>query len=269
MEQSALIKYAGNALYRQITNEAKPEVAEAGLVRTPNACFVAGTLVHTREGMVPIEKIRVGDWVLSQPEGGGEQAYKRVLNTLVFDDKEVYSVDFATKELICTVVATDNHPFWVENVGWTRADMLWPEGDHQLRLSDGTVCGIFHCSQVYRTEAPHVGWILGGFGPCDSDGLGRTIDLRDGRVSIDYAYQNLVRNPLFDDGSFELLRVRVYNLEVDDFHTYYVGELGAWVHNTTCERVQQANLPTQSRGKAIAPRRPACAAKRRDQGPSG
>ena len=52
-------------------------------------CFVAGTLVHTRDGLVPIEKIRVGDWVLSQPEMKGEQAYKRVTNTFVFDDKDV------------------------------------------------------------------------------------------------------------------------------------------------------------------------------------
>jgi hypothetical protein len=27
-------------------------------------------------------------------------------------------------------------------------------------------------------------------------------------------------------------RATVYNFEVDDFHTYFVGDLGAWVHNT-------------------------------------
>ncbi|MBK7006042.1 MAG: hypothetical protein IPH37_13695 [Burkholderiales bacterium] len=26
----------------------------------------------------------------------------------------------------------------------------------------------------------------------------------------------------------------VYNLEVEDFHTYYVGEHGIWVHNQNC-----------------------------------
>ncbi|HND80462.1 MAG TPA: hypothetical protein PLS39_08555 [Accumulibacter sp.] len=28
-----------------------------------------------------------------------------------------------------------------------------------------------------------------------------------------------------------LFKLPVYSLEVEDFHTYYVGELGVWVHN--------------------------------------
>lgn len=30
------------------------------------ACFAGGTLVHTKAGLVPIEKIQVGDLVLSK-----------------------------------------------------------------------------------------------------------------------------------------------------------------------------------------------------------
>jgi hypothetical protein len=26
----------------------------------------------------------------------------------------------------------------------------------------------------------------------------------------------------------------VYNIEVDGFHTYYVGNMGVWVHNASC-----------------------------------
>ena len=26
----------------------------------------------------------------------------------------------------------------------------------------------------------------------------------------------------------------VYNIEVDDFHTYHVGKVGVWVHNADC-----------------------------------
>lgn len=45
-------------------------------------CFVAGTLVHTQEGLRPIEQIKVGDLVLSKHNSGtGKRAYKRVLKT--------------------------------------------------------------------------------------------------------------------------------------------------------------------------------------------
>jgi hypothetical protein len=55
------------------------------------ACFVAGTLVHTREGLKPIEEIKVGDYVLSKPESGeGELCYQPVTQTFEHDDKEVF-----------------------------------------------------------------------------------------------------------------------------------------------------------------------------------
>ena len=46
------------------------------------ACFAPGTLVHTDQGLMPIEKIRVGTRVLSQPEHGGERAWQPVINTV-------------------------------------------------------------------------------------------------------------------------------------------------------------------------------------------
>jgi hypothetical protein len=29
--------------------------------------------------------------------------------------------------------------------------------------------------------------------------------------------------------------VKVYNFQVEDYHTYYVGENGVWVHNAQCK----------------------------------
>ncbi|MBL0231797.1 MAG: Hint domain-containing protein [Moraxellaceae bacterium] len=50
--------------------------------------FVAGTLVHTDKGLVPIEQLKVGDMVLSKHESGeGEQAYKRVVKTFKSAEK--------------------------------------------------------------------------------------------------------------------------------------------------------------------------------------
>jgi hypothetical protein len=48
-------------------------------------CFVAGTPVHTKEGLRPIEQIKVGDYVLSKPEDGkGKTAYKPVVKIFEF-----------------------------------------------------------------------------------------------------------------------------------------------------------------------------------------
>ena len=35
----------------------------------------------------------------------------------------------------------------------------------------------------------------------------------------------------------------VYNIEVDGFHTYHVGELGTWVHNANCCEIKVPNSP--------------------------
>ena len=74
-------EYAGEASYKKVIDDAIAEGTRLQPVTADAACFVAGTLVHTKEGLVPIEQIRVGDWVLSQPEQKGERAYKRVVKT--------------------------------------------------------------------------------------------------------------------------------------------------------------------------------------------
>ena len=33
------------------------------------------------------------------------------------------------------------------------------------------------------------------------------------------------------------LHLPVYNLEVEDFHTYYAGKHGVWVHNINCDKL--------------------------------
>ncbi|MBL8484885.1 MAG: hypothetical protein JNJ60_22000, partial [Rhodocyclaceae bacterium] len=63
--------YAGNTMYRQMIADASEELRAVRSVTEPGGCFVAGTLVHTRDGLKRIEDIRVGDWVLSQPEETG------------------------------------------------------------------------------------------------------------------------------------------------------------------------------------------------------
>ena len=140
------------------------------------ACFVAGTLVHTREGLRPIEAIKAGDFVLAQPEFQGEPAYRRVKRTFQREPQSLVGVTVASGSMRETITATLEHPFWVAGSGWTGASDL-NEGD-VVELASGA----------------------------------------EGRVVL--LERRIDQQPVF-------------NFAVDGYHTYYVGELGVWVHNTS------------------------------------
>ncbi|MDD2776263.1 MAG: polymorphic toxin-type HINT domain-containing protein [Gallionella sp.] len=191
--------------------------------REQDGCFPAGTLVWTDKGMVPIEQIKVGDKVLSQPETGGEQCYKSVINTFVHEDKTLRQISYTSKSSgkEYVVYTTDNHPFWVEDVGWIRADQLF-RYFHEIKLADGTLASVNGNNPVYKTETPGCGW---------------TAYLKDGGDGCvkDFINNKIIANQVLGDPDEDsLLEVRVYNFEVEDFHTYYAGLEGAWVHNSGC-----------------------------------
>jgi Flp pilus assembly pilin Flp len=136
-------------------------------------CFGAGTLVATEAGDRPIETIVPGDRVWSRDPETGAVAVRTVGKTWVNHRAEVLSVHLnsglATPEQI---LATPDHPFWVEGRGWVPArdlagDVLW--------------------STTANVTA--------------------TIDASAPRVTT------------------------TYNLEVEGFHTYFVGRSRALVHN--------------------------------------
>jgi Pretoxin HINT domain len=113
-------KFSGTRLQEAILKELTAPVDKARRWFEPGACFGAGTLVHTKEGLVPIEQIKVGDWVLSKPENGGEQAYKRVLQTFAHEPQRVIGVEYIadpgqgiSHQIVCTV----KHPFWEKILG--------------------------------------------------------------------------------------------------------------------------------------------------------
>ena len=72
------------------------------------SCFVAGTLVHTDKGLVPIEQLKVGDLVLSMPEDGSteEKVYKRVIRNFKSPTKQPVMGNFEG-----CVFCTGDHPF--------------------------------------------------------------------------------------------------------------------------------------------------------------
>ncbi len=89
------------------------------------SCFPAGTKVRTSTGLTDIERIEVGDRVLSQDLETGELAYKLVLRTTERPPSELLRIELGDT----TIVATKGHPFFVSNVGWRMAKRL-QVGEH-------------------------------------------------------------------------------------------------------------------------------------------
>ncbi len=104
-----------------------------------NKCFVAGTPVHTKEGLKSIEDIQIGDLVASKNDETGEIDFKPVTELFVNKDKQVLNITFVDnnqqQELIGT---TEEHPFWVEGKGWTEAGDL-NIGDKVTSLDGGVL----------------------------------------------------------------------------------------------------------------------------------
>jgi len=89
----------------------KPEKPPTEHPGYPNhCCFVAGTLVLTSRGEIPVETVRVGDLVL------GRSGWERV----------AFTWDNGTKEIITRagLTGTPDHKIWTENRGWARLDSL-------------------------------------------------------------------------------------------------------------------------------------------------
>ena len=124
-----------------------------------NTGFVAGTLIHTDKGLVPIQELKGGDMVLSRDEHNpnGELAYKRVLNTFVSPQKQrivrvaYWTVkdevtDARVREIedserfpnpdeltnVFYIYCTENHAFWTKEEGWLSAvDLAQDDKDYR------------------------------------------------------------------------------------------------------------------------------------------
>jgi hypothetical protein len=104
-----------------------------GPIENNHSCFVAGTRVWTVVGLCSIEKLRVGDLVLSQDTESGEIAFEPVLRTTVRQHVEVFKVHTSGPTLQCT----GGHLFWVAGEGWAKTRDL--KSGQTLHCATGTV----------------------------------------------------------------------------------------------------------------------------------
>lgn len=94
------------------------------------ACFLADTLVHTNDGLKPIEDIRVGDLVLSFPEDETLPAHPRtkeelyfraVTETFVQNDQPFCELTYANpgERRPPPIRVTPGHPIFTKRRSWT------------------------------------------------------------------------------------------------------------------------------------------------------
>lgn len=196
--------------------------------------LVAGMLVHTDKGLVPIERIQCGDMVLSKQEDeGGEKSYKRVSKTFRHDDKPlwvIFAICIESSEIEC-IVSTCNHRFWVEGTGWTAAKMI--QTNRNLQYKDANhECFVLSSEPLYQTGDGNNAWMF-----VDSSiNAGVLINFKDGEVDSKYSEWFLSSGrseylPVCSQVGFidEDYCATVYDIEIEDCNAYYVGQQGIWV----------------------------------------
>lgn len=190
-----------------VRSSAKEAVTEGRvLVNKPVAsctngttCFVAGALIETEQGLKPIESFVGGELVWSKSDKDFTYHYQPVVATKVTHNQPIYEIivenDFGVRE---TFLTTEEHPFWVKDVGWQKASIL----RHGNILLDRNNKDIKVISQVLLAKLD-----------------------------------------------------TVYNIEVDHYHTYHVGQLGIWVHNANCCDLVYQNIVKETKYGVISNRK--------------
>ncbi len=154
--------------------------------------------------------------------------------------------------MVLHLYATANHPFWTSGIGWTSAKQL--DAGHRFQVAADFDARVLEVWPVLRTPVPGMGWVSADtLGSYDALERAHVVDFRNGcnlwqypmfrrtEASVPYFEGFLFDETerLFDGqamydfcfgGKGLNYKSRVYNLEVEDFHTYYIGEIGVLVH---------------------------------------
>jgi hypothetical protein len=113
-------KYQDYKPQRYVRNALTNRVPQYRPATTSCECFVAGTQVVTNRGMKSIERIVVGDSVLSRNVASGELSWKPVLRATVRPPETTSIVAVESEQFRCTY----GHLFWVSGAGWKKANEL-------------------------------------------------------------------------------------------------------------------------------------------------
>ncbi|WP_084695307.1 TIGR04388 family protein, partial [Leptospira broomii] len=173
-------------------------------------CFTAGTLIRTKSGLKRIEKIEIGDYVLSINENNGKVSYQRVKQLFV---NEVLSVNKLTYDNGYEVTTTSDHPFYLRGKGFTEVKNI-RSGERSV-----TVASIRNSHLIQSHSNVSIGTSLASIGSESS---------RSNSASWSNEYNGTLGISKIEEVKE---KTKVYNFEVENNHTYFVGKVGVLVHN--------------------------------------
>ena len=131
---------------RKVNKKATKTYRKVKCKITKKGCFTAGTLISTQDGDIPIEDIEEGDLVWAQDPETGEVALKRVVQTFVKETDTILYIKVAGE----VIEATEQHVFYIDNVGWIPASMI-EEGD-KVVLQSGDKYTVEKIDKVVHNE---------------------------------------------------------------------------------------------------------------------
>ena len=196
--------------------------------------FIAGTPVHTRNGLVPIEEIRAGDWVWSKAEMEAELLCKQVTKVWEFPEQPVLAIQvilnedrikrlsvpdeqLATRMIIMGV----KQPLQTMMGGWMEAERIG-RGECLLIKNAGCAYVSASAAAVLKTHNPLRG--LHSADDAPDCGWGQLIDFSR-YPHVDFS-QATVEFDAFEEGYLPPeMWYPTYSIEVGDNDIFFVGNL--------------------------------------------
>jgi len=131
----------GSSISRSLANQFKKKTGKNLIIPCVGNSFIEGTLIHTSDGLKPIQEIEIGDFVISFNEGTGELEPKKVTHLIQNESQYQLSSIVVNGE---EIIATADHPFflsgeWVEAGELSVGDVLLTSFGNAAVLNNSTL----------------------------------------------------------------------------------------------------------------------------------
>jgi|GEM_PF-5428159 len=206
--------------------------------------FIAGTLIHCRDGLRPVDTVRPGDDVLIQLDEN-LQGYRPV-TSIRSSQSEVCLVELVSmpaleaarakgttvsKASLFRYVMGKEQPLLVDGVGWVVADelMAWKQGMPSVPTLDGRGAAAAGSIRGKRRQAADEGW----FQYVSGSDTGFVLNCRDGgSIEQPPDHQTDVMSDIEEWWEPEYaLHCEVFMLRFAFPAIYFVGRIGVAVHS--------------------------------------